>query len=258
MRWDPQQYGRFAEERGRPFLDLMQRVCIQRPRRVVDLGCGPGKLSALLAERWPSAVVEGLDSSAEMIEAALALGSRVGFRVEDIVEWTMPADIDVLVSNATLHWIPGHLDLLARWAAQLPVGGWLAVQVPGNFDSPSHALMRSLASSPRWAGSLAGVLRHHSVPAPSSYAAILLDADLVADVWESTYLHVLAGSDPVLEWLRGTGLRPVLAALAPDDALEFERRLATLLRAAYPATQGGTLLPFRRIFAVGHRVDRPA
>ena len=257
MKWDPIQYGRYAEERARPFLDLVARVAAAAPRRVIDLGCGPGTLTALLGERWPGARVEGIDASPEMIAEALPLANpALTFRVGDIADWAMPADADVIVSNAALQWVPGHREVLRRCARQLPAGGWLAFQLPGNFGSPSHQLMRELAASPRWARHLDGVLRHHdSVGEPAEYAALLLEAGLRADVWESTYLHVLGGTDPVLEWVRGTGLRPVLAALdsSSQDPADFEAEYAAALRAAYPATARGTLFGFRRVFAVGHR-----
>jgi trans-aconitate 2-methyltransferase len=263
MRWDPAQYSRYADERGRPFLDLLARIDCAAPRRVVDVGCGPGNLTALLAARWPSAVVEGFDSSPEMIGRAAPFDGVV-FRVQDAMDWTMPADTDVVISNATLQWVPEHQDLLREWAAALPAGGWLAFQVPGNFEAPSHTLMRALAISSRWAPLVGDTLRHHgAVDSPTEYAQLLLDAGLAADVWETTYLHVLAGPDPVLEWVRGTGLRPVLAALAdratPDRgdvrpaADVFEAEYAAELRAAYPPTEHGTLFPFRRIFAVAHK-----
>lgn len=255
MRWDPLQYARYADERARPFLDLVARIGCDAPRRVVDLGCGPGNLTALLATRWPGAQVEGLDSSTEMIHAAAPLaGERLAFHVEDITTWQPRGDADVVVSNAVLQWVPGHRDLIRRWGSLLPPGGWLAAQMPGNFDSPSHALMRELAGSPRWSALLDGALAHHGgVGEPAEYAAILLDSGLEADVWETTYLHVLPGPDPVLEWARGTGLRPVLARLSAEDAAEFEADYAARLREAYPSTPHGTVFPFRRIFAIGHR-----
>jgi trans-aconitate 2-methyltransferase len=253
VRWDPEQYNRYADERGRPFVDLLARIGVAAPRRVVDLGCGPGTLTALLAVRWPYAVVEGIDSSPEMIDAATPV-TGVDFRVGDITSWEMPDDADVVISNATLQWVPEHQTLLSSWATYLPRAGWLAFQVPGNFDSPTHTLMRSLAAESRWAPLLDGVLRHHeAVSSPAEYATLLLDAGLAVDVWETTYLHVLPGRDPVLEWLRGTGLRPVLAALSPSDGREFLRELAQRLRVAYPSTPHGTPMPFRRLFAVGHR-----
>ncbi|HEX7374682.1 MAG TPA: methyltransferase domain-containing protein, partial [Steroidobacteraceae bacterium] len=178
----------------------------------------------------------------------------VSFRLADADSWQPPADVDVIVSNATLQWVPDHERLLARWAAALPVGGWLAFQVPGNFSAASHTLMRELAESARWQGSLEGVLRHEdAVAEPERYASVLADADLVPDVWETTYLHLLAGDDPVLEWVRGTGLRPVLQALDAGAAEEFTSEYAALLRQAYPPTPHGTAFAFRRIFAVGHR-----
>jgi trans-aconitate 2-methyltransferase len=171
-----------------------------------------------------------------------------------VTSWTPPDDVDVIVSNATLQWVPSHRELIPRWANALPVGGWLAFQVPGNFDSFSHTLMRSLAESRRWRTSLAGILRHDdAVGRPTDYAGLLLSAGLSADVWETTYVHVLTGADPVLQWLRGTALRPVMAALPPASYAGFEEELAEQLRPAYPATAAGTLFPFRRIFAVGSR-----
>jgi trans-aconitate 2-methyltransferase len=165
-----------------------------------------------------------------------------------------PPDADVVVSNATLHWVPTHRSLVTRWGAALPADGWLAFQVPGNFGSFSHTLMRSLAESQRWASSLTGILRHDdTVGTPEEYAGLLLAAGLHADVWETTYVHVLSGPDPVLEWLRGTALRPIMTALPPASYALFEEEFAVQLRQAYPPTEHGTLFPFRRIFAVGHR-----
>jgi trans-aconitate 2-methyltransferase len=166
----------------------------------------------------------------------------------------MPEDADVLVSNAVLQWVPSHRALLAGWAAGLPSGGWLAFQVPGNFDAPSHALMRRLAAAPKWEPRLTGVLRHHdAVASPQEYATLLLDCGLAVEAWETTYLHLLAGADPVLRWLRGTGLRPVLAALSQAEAQDFEAEFAAALRSAYPPTPHGTFLPYRRVFVVARK-----
>jgi trans-aconitate 2-methyltransferase len=252
MAWDPQVYARFADERGRAFHELIARIGASSPRRVVDLGCGSGALTAVLAQRWPDAVVEGIDSSPEMLAAS---PPGLALSVGDARDWAMLADTDVVVSNATLQWIPEHPDLLRTWAQELPAGGWLAWQVPGNFDAPSHAIMRALAESPRWRPRLAGVLRHSdAVAAPAEYASLLLDAGLAADVWETTYIHLLTGTNPVLEWVRGTGLRPVLDALSDQEVTEFCTEYANALAAAYPPREDGTVLfGFRRIFAVGHK-----
>lgn len=253
MRWDPAQYSRFAAERDRPFFDLTARIDAIAPRHVVDIGCGQGHLTATLAQRWPHAVVEGFDSSPEMIAEAAGLPG-VSFSVADAAQWQPTCDVDVIVSNAALQWVPRHQELMAQWGAGLPSGGWLAVQVPGNFNSPSHVLMRRLAGDAAWAAKLRGVVHHtDSVGTPESYAKVLLDAGLDADVWETTYVHVLQGDDPVLEWIRGTGLRPILTALSPPDAQEFGAQLGAELRNAYPWGPHGTLFPFRRVFAVGHK-----
>ena len=184
MRWDPAQYGRFAAERDRPFFDLTSRIDAVAPRHVVDIGCGQGHLTATLAQRWPQAIVEGFDSSPEMIADAAGLPG-VTFSVADAADWQPAADVDVIVSNAALQWVPNHQQLIARWSSALPSGGWVAVQVPGNFDSPSHALMRQLAGEKRWAPKLPDVLRNTlAVSPPESYAKVLLGAGLNADVWK--------------------------------------------------------------------------
>ena len=251
--WDPEQYARFAGERGRPFVELLSRVDLQSPRRVVDLGCGAGNLTALLADRWPTATVVGIDSSPEMISAASSVDG-VTFRLGDIASFRPDPDTDLLISNAALQWVPGHEELLRSWAAALPEGAWMAWQVPGNLDSPSHSLLRGLTSTDRWSPFVGStVLPPDAVRSPATYASLLIECDIVPDVWETTYIHVLAGADPVLEWVRGTALRSVLAALSPADAADFEAEYAPQLRAAYPAGPGGTLFPFRRIFSVGRK-----
>ncbi|WP_432512656.1 trans-aconitate 2-methyltransferase [Kineococcus sp. SYSU DK001] len=250
LTWDPSQYARFSAPRARPFHDLLDRVGAQEPGLVVDVGCGPGELTLDLARRWPRAQVRGFDSSPEMIGRAPA-GRGVEFSVAPAEEFDATG-VDVVVANAVLQWVPGHLDLLRRWAGQLRPGAWLAFQVPSNFDAPSHRLMRDLAGSPPWRHRLAGVLRGtESVAEPARYLDVLAGSGLLADVWQTEYQHVLTGTDPVLEWVRGTALRPVLHALDAASAAEFEREYAALLREAYPARDYGTPFAFRRTFAVG-------
>lgn len=255
--WDPAQYLRFGDERSRPFFDLVGRIGAERPRRVVDLGCGPGQLTAALAARWPAAQIRGIDSSAEMIAAAAqqlsSAGAGLSFAREDVRDWRPEQPVDVIVSNAVLQWVPGHEELLAPWAAALVPGGWLAFQVPGNFGQPSHAILRDLAGSDRWRARLADVPLNRQAADPADYADLLSRAGCSVDAWETTYLHVLPGEDPVLEWYKGTGLRPVLAALEPAQAAEFLAEYGARARAAYPRRPYGTILPFRRVFVVARR-----
>ena len=256
MEWDPAQYLKWGGERSRPFFDLLARVGSVEPAFVVDLGCGPGNLTATLADRWPGATVIGLDTSESMIEAAKPL-ERPGlsFGLGDVSVWQPSQPVDVIVSNAVLQWVPGHLDLLPGLVAALAPGGWLAFQVPGNFESASHTAIAELRTSPRWSSRVGeGAVRGLAVAAPSAYLECLASTGCDVDVWETTYLHVLAGDDAVLEWVKGTALRPVLSALSPEEASAFLAELAPVLREAYPRQAYGTVLPFRRIFAVAHRL----
>jgi trans-aconitate 2-methyltransferase len=257
MRWDPAQYDRYSDERSRPFFELIARVRVDDPHRVVDIGCGPGALTRALFDRWPNARVTGVDSSADMIETAkpLEVPGRLEFVRADLREWHPDTTVDVVVANAVLQWVPGHRDRIADLAAWLRPGGALAFQVPDNFDEPSHQILRDLRLSARWRDRLGpDADRGAGVERPHTYFDVLADSGLAADVWQTTYLHVLHGDDAVLEWIKGTALRPVLDALAGDEAATnaFLAECGAELRVAYPQTPHGTLFPFRRTFAVGH------
>lgn len=251
--WDPGLYRSFDDHRSRPFVDLLARVGSPPPglSRVVDAGCGPGHLTGLLTDRWPDATLTAFDASPEMVAAARAAG--VPAERVDVRGWTPPPDTGVVVSNAVLQWVPGHTDVLRRWAAALAPGAWLAVQVPGNLDAPSHALTREVAARPGWRGRI--TLRDNgAVPGPRGYADLLGSAGTDVDAWETTYLHRLDGDDPVLRWISGTALRPVRDALDDDAYAAFVDELAPLLREAYPpSSDGGTWFPFRRVFAVARK-----
>ncbi|MEU6253305.1 trans-aconitate 2-methyltransferase [Streptomyces sp. NPDC047043] len=263
--WDPAQYLRHAGHRARPFVDLLARVpdLPADSPRIADLGCGPGNVTVLLADRWPTARITGYDNSPEMLDKAhadhagpTAGGGRLDFAAADVRTWAPGQPYDLIVSNATLQWVPGHADRFADWIAGLESGGTFAFQVPGNFDAPSHTLMRELAHSARWKDRLADTLRHDdAVLAPEAYLERLTALGCEADVWETTYVHLLTGEDPVLDWVKGTGLRPVLTALADDPAAraEFLGEYRAALREAYPAGAHGTAFPFRRVFAVAHK-----
>ncbi len=271
--WDPAHYLTYADERGRPFVDLLARVAAESPAEVVDLGCGPGNLTRLLAERWPGAQVTGLDSSAEMVAKARESapdrnqaegqgqdqgeGQGPTFEQADLRDWRPARPVDVLVSNATLQWVPGHLDLLPRLVGAVAPGGWLAFQVPGNFQEPSHTILHELAGAPTYAAHTAGVERPASHD-PATYLDALLALGCTVEVWETTYLHLLRGEDPVFTWISATGARPVLAALPDTLRADFEADYRQRLRTAYPTRPDATVvLPFRRIFAVA-RVARVA
>ena len=249
--WDPDRYLDYAQLRGRPFHELLARVGAIEPRRVVDLGCGPGNLTGELPGRWPGARIEALDSSPEMVEAARAAGVRA--HVGDVREYEPQPDTDVLITNAVLQWVPEHRELLRHWATRLPAGAWLALQVPGNFAASSHALVRELAAQPHWRRLLHYVrLRPpDAVEDPQGYAELLAAQGCAVDAWETTYLQPLAGENPVLEWISGTALRPITAALDEPDWQRFRAELAPMLAKAYPARADGTTwFPFRRVFAV--------
>jgi trans-aconitate 2-methyltransferase len=265
--WDPGQYLRHAGHRTRPFLDLLARVPAELPGapapEIADLGCGAGNVTALLAERWPAARITGLDNSPAMLEAARAHagptpgGGSLDFAAADATAWVPDRAYGLIVSNAALQWVPGHAERLPEWFAALPPGGVLAFQVPGNFSAPSHTLLAGLCAGPRWRARLggAGADRSMAVLEPEGYLGVLAGLTPEADVWETTYLQLLTGEDPVLDWTRGTALRPALTALAgdPEATAAFLAEYAALLRTAYPPGPHGTVFPFRRIFAVARK-----
>jgi trans-aconitate 2-methyltransferase len=255
-RWDPERYLTYADERGRPFVELLARVGAGRPTSVVDLGCGPGNLTGLVRERWPDADVLGVDASAEMVERARRDDPAGRYLLADLRDWRPERPVDVLLSNATLQWVPGHLELLPRLLGHVADGGWLAFQVPGNFDQPSHTLRAELAAEEPYAAHTRDV----AVPTshdPEVYLDALADLGCRVDAWETTYLHVLTGPDPVFAWVSGTGARPTLQALPADLRPGFEAELRRRLAAAYPTRPhaGGpaVVLPFRRVFVVARR-----
>jgi trans-aconitate 2-methyltransferase len=254
-KWDPHQYEQFAAERARPFDDLLARVDLPGATEIVDLGCGTGALTAELSRRWPGAHVVGVDNSPEMLAEARSreVVGRLEFELADLRDFEPEGPLDILVTNATLQWVPDHLPTMARLASFVRPGGFLALQVPGNFGEPTHRLLAELLASPRWSTALPAAMASPGSHDPDAYLSALLDAGLEASAWETTYCQVLQGENPVLEWMKGTALRPVLTALLADDRDAFLAEYGALLGGAYPATSHGTVLPFRRVFAVGRR-----
>jgi trans-aconitate 2-methyltransferase len=254
LSWNPECYLAFGDERTRPAIDLLGRVPLREARLVADLGCGPGNSTRLLAERWPEADVVGVDHSAAMLAKARASGVRARWIEADVASWTPERPLDLIYSNAALHWLFDHATLLPRLVDQLRAGGVLAVQMPRNFEAPSHVLLRETARSGPWAERIAAIADWRPVAAPDFYHRLLRAHASALDIWETEYLHVLDGDDAVLNWTRATSLRPLVQALDEDTAAAFEAAYAARLREAYPKTASGrTLFPFRRLFMIAQR-----
>ncbi len=254
MRWDSALYEAFADQRLRPALDLIGAIPDIKATGIHDLGCGPGAATRLLARRWPAAVVTGIDSSAEMIASAKAEPGAIEWRQADVAAWRPEAPPDLIFSNAALHWLDDHASLFPRLFGLLAPGGVLAVQMPRNHAAPTHTAMAELAAAPRWAERLQPLLRPNPVAPPEVYYDLLAPSAVTVDAWETEYLHVLDGEDPVVRWTGATALAPLLQALPPSEAEAFRSEYAARMRAAYPRrADGRTLLPFRRLFAVARR-----
>lgn len=254
MTWDPKMYLAFGTERTRPATELLSRIACEVPARVVDLGCGPGNSTAHLAARWPEADLEGVDSSPEMLQEARGSRIKARWTQADIALWTPASRFDVIFSNATLQWLPGHAALLPRLASLLTKAGVFAFQVPRNFDEPSHTLIQEVAANGPWAPLLESVRERAGVLSPKAYFGILEPDFGSIDIWETQYLQTLTGKDAVYHWMMGTGLRPYVNALAGGMRNAFLEAYRARVGAAYPARKSGvTLYPFRRLFCVARK-----
>ncbi|HEY3448332.1 MAG TPA: methyltransferase domain-containing protein [Myxococcales bacterium] len=251
MPWDPSQYLRFGAERLRPALDLLARVPLEAPRSIADLGCGAGNVTRLLRERWPEADLLGVDRSPEMLARAAQTLPDARWARADLASWSPASPVDLLFSNATLHWLDDHSERFARLATFVRPGGCLAVQMPANHTEPTHTAAFAVAEEGAWRAKLAPLLRRAPVHALADYHRWLSPRAKALDLWETRYLHVLEGEDAVAQWTRGSFLIPLLDALEPAEREAFFARYAQRLRTAYPRrADGKALLPFRRIFLV--------
>lgn len=253
--WSADQYLKFADHRLRPAQDLIARIPLSAPAVGVDLGCGAGNVTAKLVERWPGLAMTGIDSSADMLAQARRDFPAMAWTAGDIAAWTPPRPVDLLFSNAALHWLPDHPALFARLMGQVAEGGALAVQIPASFGLAAHRLMDETALNGPWTERLAPRIRPWPVAEPGDYYAWLAPHARHVDVWETTYVQALTGDDPIVEWMKGTALRPFLQACA--DEAERQAFLAAYRARAAQAhprrADGVTLMPFRRIFMVAVR-----
>ena len=255
MAWDPTLYLKFGDERLRPGFELLARIGELPPGPLIELGCGTGAHARAIAARWPERALTAIDRSPEMLAKAAAAPAPIRWLEADIATWSAPERAALVFSNATLQWLPRHAELFPHLLRQLVPGGVLAVQMPRNFGQPSHALMRETAAAGPWAAKLAPVLggatvlRDEPVSPPEWYYDLLAPLAPALDLWETEYLHLLEGEDPVLNWVSATALRPVIEALAGAERAGFLAAYGAKLRHAYPRrADGKTLLPFRRLF----------
>jgi trans-aconitate 2-methyltransferase len=254
MSWDPAQYLKFAGERMRPAVDLLSRIAAQSPATVLDLGCGAGNLAPLILARWPQAQLTGVDSSPEMLAKARAGHPRARFVQGDIARWRPDAPVDVLYSNAALHWLDGHDKLVPGLLDAVQPGGFLAIQMPRNFNAPSHTTIVEAIEQGPWRAQLEPHLRREPVAAPGEYWRMLKDRAASLEIWETEYLQVLCGENPVAEYTKGTWLKQFLDRLDGAQKAAFEADYRTRVAARYPPqADGRTLFPFRRLFIVAQR-----
>lgn len=254
MLWDPAQYLKFADHRLRPAVDLLNRVDCASPSVIYDLGAGAGNVTELLARRWPDASVIGVDSSVEMLQKAAERVPNIDWEAGDISTWRPEHPADLIFSNAALHWVSGHEALFSGLMSGVAPGGIFAVQMPRNFGARSHTSMAEAAKAGPWRQTLEPLLRLAPVEVPSFYINLLSPMAAELDVWETEYMQVLSGDNPVKEWTKGTWLRTLLNVLDEPERSEFESTYAELVAKAYPKQPDGTtIFPFKRLFIVARK-----
>jgi len=249
--WSAEQYAKFEKERNRPVLDLLSQVP-GTIHNAIDLGCGPGNSTALVQEQYPDASVSGIDSSANMIAAAKKRMPDTTFHVADIFSWDTEETYDLIFANASLQWVPGHAQVFPALISKLNPGGSLAVQMPDNFDEPTHRLMRNVAANSSWAERLSQAAERLKREKAEWYYTKLLAEVKSLNIWRTTYMYPLAGGvAAIVEWLKGTGLRPFLDPLSVSEKAEFLTQYMSELAKIYPVyPDGSVLLPFPRLFII--------
>lgn len=253
MTWSAKQYSMFEQQRTRPVRDLVAAIPDGDVRSAVDLGCGPGNSTEVLAERFPKALVTGMDSSDDMLVDARKRLPTLNFELADIGAWNPGQQFDVILANASLQWLPDHATLYPHLVNQLTEGGTLAVQTPDNLDEPAHKLAREIAADGPWAAKI-GAVKHNQRHTASYYFELLSKHCSTVDVWRTTYHHPLAGSAAVVEWFKGSALRPFLAPLTDSEKSAFLDEYLARITLAYPVLADGTvLLPFPRLFIIATR-----
>jgi len=253
--WDAEQYLKFEDERTRPALDLLRRVPLQAPMNCVDLGCGPGNSTELMARRYPAARIIGLDNSQDMLAKARTRLPGLHFEEADIATWETPERFDLIFANAVLQWLPSHPALLKRLISFLKDDGCLAVQMPNNLNEPSHRLMVQVAQDGPWAEKLSSAATaRETIGSFEDYYAWLRQAGCSVDIWQTTYIHPLDGAASIVEWFKSTGLKPYIDLLSPEKRSDFLRHYEAAISEAYPIQgDGKVLLRFPRLFFVAQR-----
>jgi trans-aconitate 2-methyltransferase len=255
MSWSAEQYSKFESERNRPVLDLLEHIPTNDVKTAADIGCGPGNSTELLRDKYPLAQITGMDSSADMIDAARKRLPDIQFELADISTWKEDGPYDIILANAALQWVPDHANLFPALINKLSKGGSLAVQMPDNFEEPSHRLMREVAASDLWKDKLATASKRVARETADWYFKKLRDTVSKLDIWRTTYFHPLSGgADAIVEWFKGTGLQPYLNPLDQNERAQFIHKYKDAVGKAYTVySDGVVLLPFPRLFIIAVR-----
>lgn len=253
--WDANLYLKFAKERSQPSLDLISRINLADPRRIIDLGCGPGNSTAMLRQHWADSDITGLDSSAEMIDAAIKAYPAEKWILANAASWIADKPFDLVFSNAALQWLPNHESLFPHLISQVTFGGALAIQLPAHYQSPLNQITLEVSRNRSWSEQMELPRNALTEKTPSFYYEVLQPLSTMLEIWETEYYHILDSPEGILEWFRGTGLRPFLEALQTEEQKNnFEQMLLDGITLAYPRQKDGRVLfPFRRLFIVAYR-----